>query len=89
MSQHPLGTCIGCGQTDDHPKHRIALRDGSEIVWHHDCHAIATGDPVSAAVAAKGLKGDKLREHIVKNDPGQKVLDERDRAYLAAHPQGD
>jgi hypothetical protein len=84
MSQHPIGTCIGCSQTDDHPKHRIALRDGSEIVWHHDCHAIATGDPVSAAVAAKGLKGDKLREHIVKNDPGQKAVDERNRAYAAA-----
>jgi len=84
MSQHPIATCIGCGQTDDHPKHRIALRDGSEVIWHHDCHAIATGDEVSAAIAAKGLKGDKLREHIVKNDPGQKVIDERDRAAAAA-----
>jgi hypothetical protein len=75
MTAHPVRTCIGCGQIDDHPRHVIALLDGSTVTWHHDCHAIATGDPVSAAVAASGLTGDELRDHIVANDPGQAVID--------------
>lgn len=60
-------TCIGCGQTDDHPRHVIALPDGSEVTWHNDCHAIATGCQVCKATAdsADGLKGDDLRAHIV------------------------
>jgi hypothetical protein len=65
-----LRNCIGCGQVDDHPRHVIALPDGSDAPWHHDCHARATGDPVSEAIAETGLKGDELREHIINNDPG-------------------
>lgn len=32
-------SCVGCGQTDDHPRHVIALRDGTTMDWHMDCHA--------------------------------------------------
>lgn len=32
--------CLGCEQSDDHPKHVRALRDGSEVAFHLDCHAI-------------------------------------------------
>lgn len=77
---HPIETCIGCAQTDDHPKHQIIQRDDTSVFWHHDCHAIATGDEVSAAVAACGFTGDKLRAHIIKHDPGQKVIDARHAA---------
>jgi hypothetical protein len=70
-----LRTCIGCEQTDDHPKHVIALSDGNEVAWHNDCHAIATGCAVCAATAgsADGLKGDKLREHIVSGGAADAV----------------
>lgn len=73
---HPVRTCIGCGKTDDHPRIVIALRDGTDVNWHHDCHALATGDPITSAIAECGLKGDDLRAHIVENDPGQAVIDE-------------
>lgn len=38
----PVRTCIGCGQTDDHPR-CVEWRD-EDITWHHDCHQIAIGD---------------------------------------------
>ena len=66
--------CLGCGQTDDHPRVLAINTDGSTSYWHHDCHARTTGDPVSAAVAESGLTGDELREHIRTNDPGGKYL---------------
>lgn len=61
-------SCIGCGQVDDHPRHIVPAGD-TDVFWHHDCHA-TTGCEVCEAVAAEGLKGDELREHIVANDPG-------------------
>jgi hypothetical protein len=69
-----IRTCIGCGQEDDHPRHDIVNVDGSVSSWHHDCHAYVTGHPVSKAVADTGLKGDELRDYIIKNDPGGEVL---------------
>lgn len=61
-----MRTCIGCEQTDDHPRHVISLADGSEVNWHQDCHALATGCVACTATVgtAEGLKGDALREHI-------------------------
>ena len=67
-----LRNCIGCGQVDDHPRHVIDV-GGVDTYWHHDCHALATGDPVSQAVADSGLTGDELREHILENDPAGQV----------------
>jgi hypothetical protein len=65
-----IRTCIGCGQEDDHPRHDIInVSDGSVVSWHHDCHARATGNEASKAVADTGLTGDELRAYIEKNDP--------------------
>ena len=68
-----LRNCIGCGQVDDHPRHVVGLPDGSDVPWHHDCHARATGCEVCAAVAESGFTGDELRAHITDNDPGAKA----------------
>jgi hypothetical protein len=61
-------TCIGCGQTDDHPRHVIAVSDGSEVTWHFDCHRIAVNCESCTAQTkgAEKLRGDKLREHLTK-----------------------
>lgn len=61
-------TCIGCTQTDDHPRHVVVLPDGSEVPWHMDCHRLITGCDVCAAQTkgAKGLTGDALRGHLTK-----------------------
>jgi hypothetical protein len=69
-----IGTCIGCGQTDDHPHHRVALPGGEEVVWHNDCHARANPPcPICTAVTdshGDTLKGEALRAFIVAADPG-------------------
>lgn len=64
----PTRPCIGCGQTDDHPRHQITLNDavGSSVFWHMDCHAQAGCDVCTTQIAdAKGAKGSKLRAHLV------------------------
>jgi len=59
--------CIGCGKSDDHPRHHILLNDGehTSVFWHMDCHAASGCDVCSDQIAgAKGAKGDKLRTHL-------------------------
>lgn len=70
MPETVLRTCIGCGQTDDHPRHVIALPEGSEVTWHMDCHAIATSCDtcMTQTAGADGATGDALREHITTKD---------------------
>jgi Fe-S oxidoreductase len=67
---NPMRTCIGCEQTDDHPRDVVALPDGSEVTWHMDCHVIATGcETCKAQLADAGkAKGDKLRQHLITKD---------------------
>jgi len=62
-----IRTCIGCMQTDDHPRHVVALTDGSEVNWHMDCHAAATGclSCTAQKEGAMHLVGDEFREHVV------------------------
>lgn len=62
-----LRTCIGCTQTDDHPRHVITLADGTEVNWHMDCHAIATGCESCKAQkdGAENLVGDEFRAHVI------------------------
>ena len=62
-------TCIGCGQTDDGPRHCIGVNGGGQITWHLDCHAIATNcDSCQSQVdKANGLKDTELREFILTN----------------------
>jgi hypothetical protein len=69
-------TCLGCSQTDDHPKHGVGLPDGSTAYWHNDCHATVTGCKVCSANAAQGLKGDELLNHIQENRPFVTLMDE-------------
>ena len=42
-----MRACIGCTQTDQAPKHTMAVADGTnggvDVHWHYDCHAVATG----------------------------------------------
>lgn len=63
-------TCIGCTQTDDHPRHVVLSGDGSEVTWHMDCHAIATGCDacVTQTAGASGVTGDALRQHLTTKD---------------------
>lgn len=66
----PQRTCIGCGQTDDHPRHVIDVGDPDAVVtWHMDCHVIATGCETCTAqtAGAEGKTGDELVAHIVEN----------------------
>lgn len=35
--------CWICEQTDDHPRHVIAMADGNDATPHMDCHASLTG----------------------------------------------
>lgn len=60
--------CIGCGQTDDHPRHVIT---GSQP-WHMDCHVLATDCEVCAEQLQRadttpsndGVKGAELRKRL-------------------------
>lgn len=66
----PVRTCLGCAQSDDHPRHVIVLPDGTEVGWHMDCHAAATGCEACAetTAGATGLTGDALREYLTTKD---------------------
>jgi hypothetical protein len=66
----PVRTCLGCGQTDDHPRHVITMPDHSEVGWHMDCHTRANPPCEvckSQIAGAKGATGHELREHLVNN----------------------
>lgn len=69
-----LRTCVGCGQTDDHPKHVLVV-DGvthESVAWHMDCHRLSDAGCLPCAdqtAGAEDLKGAELREHIVANTP--------------------
>ncbi len=73
---NPVRTCIGCTQTDDHPRHVVVAGDGTDVTWHLDCHAIATGcDSCEAQLEGVGgvtgtPKGEALREHLLTTGPG-------------------
>lgn len=61
-----MRTCIACGQTDDGPKHVVAVDPVNDVNWHFDCHATVTGcEPcVETVKAAKGKKDLDLVEHL-------------------------
>lgn len=65
-----LRGCVGCGQTDDHPRHVIDSGADLPIVWHLDCHANAGCE--SCAAQTKGLTagsvGSKMLDHIQKQE---------------------
>lgn len=61
--------CIGCGQTDNHPRHVIV----GQQPWHMDCHVLAADCEVCASqlaacdtsTANDGVIGDELRTRLV------------------------
>lgn len=70
-----MRTCIGCTQTDDHPKD-IVDHGTFMVVWHLDCHVITVDcrSCKNRLADAKGAKGETLRAHLVSLPP--LVLDE-------------
>ena len=62
-------TCLGCGQTDDHPKHVVVITaDHVSVAWHMQCHAASSAgcDVCTEQTAnAAGLTGDALRNHLI------------------------
>ncbi len=66
----PMRTCIGCTQTDDHPRHIVWMPGDVETTWHMDCHVLATGCDVCERQLADagGATGDALRAHLNTKD---------------------
>lgn len=73
MAANPIRTCLACGQTDDHPRHVIALPDGNDVNYHFDCHKIVTNCEHCTPVvdSSDGKKGDDLRAHIISSNAGE------------------
>lgn len=60
-------TCLGCGQTDDHPKDLVSLRDGSEVAWHMDCHATTGCEACTQQTKSQGAaRGDEFRTILTR-----------------------
>lgn len=65
----PQRLCIGCGQTDDHPRHVIKGRQP----WHMDCHVLATGCAsckrqlagCDTSEANDGVVGEELQKRLI------------------------
>jgi hypothetical protein len=65
----PQRICVGCKQTDDHPRHvEVIDAAGTAVPWHMDCHALITGCETCTAqtAGADGATGDALRTHIIE-----------------------
>jgi hypothetical protein len=70
----PVRPCIGCGQSDDHPRHEVVVGDGNHtsVYWHMDCHvnSEASCDLCKQQLAdAAGAQGGALRTHLVALTP--------------------
>lgn len=76
MPNKHMRLCIGCGQTDDHPRH---VKNKQEP-WHMDCHVLATGCESCArqlaacdtSTEADGVIGDELQGRLVALRGGKK-----------------
>lgn len=87
---NPVTKCVGCGQSDDHPKHVVVVDDGqhTDVRWHVDCHS-AANPPCEICVSimdagAAGKTGETLREYILAGGAAHASTD----AMLAAASQG-
>lgn len=82
----PQRTCTGCGQTDDHPRHVIAVPAGQPLVnFHMDCHRLI-GCPICTEQLknADGAQGTELRGHLIAKDA---LTDERVAELLGQSPE--
>lgn len=60
------GMEIGCGRTDDHPRHVIENPGGEDITVHKDCHAAAGCVSCRAEIqGADGAIGQEMLDHIL------------------------
>jgi hypothetical protein len=69
---NPVNNCVGCGQTDDHPRHSIFTGDPSTpwVDWHKDCHANTGCEVCKTELNAlpgyeSGVIGDEFRSLLV------------------------
>lgn len=54
--------CLACEQVDDHPKHVVSLRDGSDAAFHMDCHALMDCAVCKQQTTNQGdARGDEFR----------------------------
>ncbi len=61
-----VNPCAACGQSDDHPRHVIAVSPTETVFFHMDCHANNGCEVCVAQIAgAAGAKGDQLRGHLI------------------------
>lgn len=71
MTDLPVRTCPGCGQTDDHPRMLVIdSANARELPFHYDCvpHYLRETHPSPAYQAtASGKRGAEVREVIVKH----------------------
>ncbi len=63
-------TCVGCTQTDTHPRHDVIIQLAPELQvasFHLDCHALIAGCESCAQQVAgsNGVTGEAMRNHIV------------------------
>lgn len=68
----PMRTCIGCLQTDDHPRCIVDTGTGEDVTWHHDCHhaAIGPADCHRAVELAAGGTGEDMLAAILSHAAG-------------------
>lgn len=74
-----LRTCVGCSQTDDHPRHDEILQLAPELIvasWHKDCCAIIKNCELcrTETAGADGKTGDDMRAHVVAHYAGKAEL---------------
>ena len=62
--------CIGCGQSDDHPRHVLDHGADLPILWHLDCHANSGCESCAAQTngLTQGQTGSKMLAHIQKEN---------------------
>lgn len=67
--------CVGCGQTDDHPRDVVALPDGNTALYHLDCHVLVA-NCAGCKAQLEGVggvegnpKGQALRDHLLTTGP--------------------
>lgn len=72
-----MPNCIGCTkETGDAPVHLLVLNaDHDQVSWHMDCHALATGCEICAAVVDlhPDMKDAELGQAILANNPNDAV----------------
>lgn len=64
------GLGVGCGQSDDHPRHVVEVPGSDDVAYHLDCHAAAGCASCQAQVSgADGATGAQMLDHILANAP--------------------